>query len=125
MKNKSRSGKAKHNRNYVKLVEWSEEDQCFIGRVPGLALGGVHGRDERKVYEELCAVVDEWIAIHGEDNVPLPAATAGKSYSGKFNLRVGEELHEKLTLESLKVGESLNSYVVRVLQSEVGSSRQK
>ena len=43
------------------------------------------------------------------------------SYSGKFKLRVGEELHEKLTLESLKVGESLNSYVVRVLQSEVGN----
>jgi predicted HicB family RNase H-like nuclease len=118
---RTRPGKTKPNKNYLKLIEWSEEDQCFIGRVPGLALGGVHGRDEKKVYEELCTLVDEWIAIHGEDNVPLPAATAGKSYSGKFNLRVGEELHEKLTLESLKVGESLNSYVVRVLQNEVGN----
>lgn len=122
---KSKHNVGKPSRNYVKLVEWSEEDQCFIGRVPGLALGGVHGRDEKKVYEELCTLVDEWIAIHGEDNAPLPAATVGKSYSGKFNLRVGEELHEKLTLESLKVGESLNSYVVRVLQNEVGNPGQK
>ena len=125
MKSKPKSGKTKPNRNFVKLIEWSVEDQCFIGRVPGLALGGVHGRDEKKVYDELCALVDEWIAIHGEDNAPLPAATAGKSYSGKFNLRVGEELHEKLTLESLKVGESLNSYVVRVLQNEVGNPGHK
>lgn len=110
----------KSNRQYVKLVEWSEEDQCFIGRVPGLALGGVHGKNEKKVYEKLCVLVDEWIAIHDEEQAPLPPATAGKTYSGKFNLRVGEELHEKLTLESLKVGESLNSYVVKVLRDEVG-----
>jgi predicted HicB family RNase H-like nuclease len=63
--------------------------------------------------------VDEWITIHGADKAPLPPANAGKSYSGKFNLRVGEELHEKLALESLKVGESLNSYVVKVLREKV------
>jgi predicted HicB family RNase H-like nuclease len=114
--------KSNPNRKYLKLVEWSEEDQCYIGRVPGLALGGVHGKDEKKVYEELCSLVDEWIAIHGEDNSPLPPPTAGKTYSGKFNLRVGEELHEKLTLESLKVGESLNSYVIKVLGKEVANS---
>jgi len=112
----------KPNRQFVKLVEWSEEDQCFVGRVPGLALGGVHGRNEKKVYDDLCSLVDEWIAIHHEDNSPLPPATAGRSYSGKFNLRVGEELHEKLTLESLKVGESLNTYVVKVLRGEVTGS---
>lgn len=57
----------KSNRRYVKLVEWSEEDLCFIGRVPGLALGGVHGRNEKKVFENLCELVDERIAIHSED----------------------------------------------------------
>lgn len=107
-------------KRYLKIVEWSEEDQCFIGRVPGLALGGVHGDDEQAVYLELCDVVHEWIAIYGEEGVPLPNATAGKQYSGKFNLRVGEQLHEQLAIESMKVGESLNSYCVRVLKDEVG-----
>ena len=76
---------------YMKVVEWSEEDQCYVGRVPGLALGGVHGSDEAKVFAELGQVIDEWIRIYEEDGVPLPPATAGKSYSGKFNLRVGED----------------------------------
>lgn len=41
------------NRNrYLKVVEWSEEDDCFVGRVPGLALGGVHGKNEKAVYEK-------------------------------------------------------------------------
>ena len=30
---------------YTKLVEWSDEDQCFIGRCPELTLGGVHGSE--------------------------------------------------------------------------------
>lgn len=28
---------------YLKIVEWSEEDQCYIGYCPGLFLGGCHG----------------------------------------------------------------------------------
>ena len=103
----------------MKVVEWSEEDQCFVGRVPGLALGGVHGDDEKQVYDRLCRLVDEWIAIHNKDGAPLPPATAGKSYSGRFNLRVGEALHEKLAIEALKVNESLNTYCVKALEKEV------
>jgi hypothetical protein len=38
---------------YLKLVEWSNEDDCFIGRCPELMLGSVHGNDEAKVYAEL------------------------------------------------------------------------
>lgn len=91
---------------YLKIVEWSVEDRCFVGRVPGLALGGIHGKNEKKVYEKLCDLVDEWIEIYGEDNSPLPPPTAGKHYSGKFNLRVGEDLHERLAIESMKVSES-------------------
>ena len=105
---------------YLKVVEWSDEDQCFIGRAPGLALGGVHGKNEKKVYEKLCDVVDEWIQVHEKEGAPLPPSTAGKSYSGKFNLRVGEELHERLYIESLKVSESINSYCVKALKDKVG-----
>ena len=105
----------KKSSRYMKIVEWSDEDQCFIGRVPGLALGGVHGKSEKRVYDRLCKLVDEWISIYEEDGEPLPPSTTGRKYSGKFNLRVGEELHERLSIESLKAGESLNRYCVRLL----------
>lgn len=110
----------KKSNRYLKLVEWSDEDQCFIGRLPGVAFGGVHGDNEQEVYAELCDVVDELIEIFEEDGTPLPPPTAGKRYSGKFNLRVGEELHERLAIQSLKANQSLNSYCVKVLKEDVG-----
>ena len=48
---------------YTKFVEWSDEDQCFIGRCPELMRGGVHGSDEAAVYAELCDAVEEWIGL--------------------------------------------------------------
>lgn len=103
---------------YLKLVEWSEEDQCYIGTCPGLMLGGVHGSNERQVYKALCEAVEDWIQIHEDDDVSLPEPTAGKVYSGKFVVRVGKELHKALTINALKEGESLNTYCVRRLEEE-------
>jgi predicted RNase H-like HicB family nuclease len=65
------------SKRYVKLVEWSEEDQCYIGRAPGLMDGGCHGDDERSVYNELCDIVDEVIESYLNCGDPLPPPTSG------------------------------------------------
>ena len=101
---------------YLKIVEWSDEDRCYVGACPGLMLGGIHGDNETKVYGELCQAVEEWIAIHAQDGVPLPPPTAGKEYSGKFVVRVGRELHRELAIHALREGMSLNTYCARVLR---------
>jgi len=67
----------KDSARYVKIVEWSEEDQCYVGSAPGLILGGCHGDDERQVFAELCQIVDEAIDLYRQDGKPLPAPTAG------------------------------------------------
>lgn len=101
---------------YLKIVEWSEEDGCYVGTCPGLMLGGVHGTDEAKVYRELCQAVEEWVEIQHEDGEPLPEPTAGRDYSGRFVLRVGKELHKALAVDALREGRSLNFYCVDVLR---------
>lgn len=103
---------------YLKIVEWSEEDQCYVGTCPRLMLGGVHGDDEAAVYRELCDAVEEWIRIYAEDDEPLPEPTAGKEYSGKFVLRVGAELHRELATEALRSGASLNAYCATRLRAK-------
>jgi predicted RNase H-like HicB family nuclease len=57
----------KESARYAKIVEWSEEDQCFVGSSPGLIYGGCHGPDEKAVFEELGQVVEEAIALYHQD----------------------------------------------------------
>jgi predicted RNase H-like HicB family nuclease len=69
---------------YVKIVEWSDEDQCFVGQCPGIVGPCCHGSDEAKVYAELCQIVNEWIEILKRDGKPLPLPTAGKNVAKKL-----------------------------------------
>jgi predicted RNase H-like HicB family nuclease len=69
---------------YVKIVEWSEEDQCFVGSCPGLFYGGCHGSDEKRVFAELCEIVEETIELYKQDGKSLPPATAGKDYANRM-----------------------------------------
>ncbi len=109
----------KKSDQYLKIVEWSEEDGCYVGRCPELMFGGVHGKNEQKVFADLCTAIEEWIALAEKDGDRLPPGMAGKSYSGKFNLRLGEQLHERLSIEAVKEGKSLNTYCVEALANEL------
>jgi len=59
---------------YHKWVEWSEEDQVYIGRCPDL-ITGIHGDNQLHVYGELCDVVGEVIEHFESEGRPLPAPT--------------------------------------------------
>lgn len=69
---------------YVKIVEWSDEDQCFVGSCPGLFYGGCHGDDEKQVFSDLCDIVDETIALYVQSGKFLPPTTSGKDYANKM-----------------------------------------
>ena len=64
---------------YAKIVEWSDEDQCYVGSSPGLVYGGCHGDDETSVFEELIEVVEDAIALYEAEGRPLPPPTSGKA----------------------------------------------
>lgn len=110
----------KKSDKYLKIVEWSEDDHCYVGSVPGWIGKCCHGNDELKVYTELCDIVDEWIKIYKEDGKPLPAAT-NKKYSGKFVLRTGSELHQALAIKAMTNDDSLNNFVVKELKKAVAN----
>ena len=76
--------------------------------MPGWIGRCCHGDSEEKVFQELCRIVDEWIDIYAEDGRPLPPPTAGKKYSGKFQLRLGSELHQALSIRAMQKGISFN-----------------
>jgi len=74
----------KDSARFVKIVEWSEEDQCYVGSCPGLIYGGCHGDDEQAVFAELCEIVEETIQLYKQDGKSLPPATSGKDYANRM-----------------------------------------
>jgi predicted HicB family RNase H-like nuclease len=105
--------------HYLKIVEWSEEDQCYIGSIPGWIGKCCHGDNEEDVYRQLCQILDEWIEIYENDKIPLPASISGKKYSGKFQLRVDSDLHKALAIRAMQANESLNSFCGKILRKTI------
>lgn len=98
---------------YLKVVEWSDEDECYIGDCPAFSGKSCHGDDEVEVYRELCTIVDEWIEIYKKEDTPLPEPDACKVYSGRFNIRMTPEEHKLVSIRASVEGVSLNSYCVQ------------
>jgi len=65
---------------YLKIVEWSEDDACFIGSCPELLYGGCHGADPKSVFAELCEIIEEAVALYEQDGKPLPEPMSGREF---------------------------------------------
>jgi len=100
---------------YLKFVEWSDEDETFIGRCPALFDGGIHGRDEARVYRELCEAAEEWVRVLADDGTELPQNGSAQKFSGRFLVRVDPALHRRLAAKARLAGESLNTFVGKAL----------
>ncbi len=61
----------KESDRYHKWVEWSDEDQVYIGRCPDL-ITGIHGEDPILVYQDLCTMIEEVIEHFTKEGKALP-----------------------------------------------------
>lgn len=109
-------------RPFVKIVEWSPEDGCFVGSAPPLIGRCCHGDLEQEVFAELSQIVEEWLAIHAADAKALPAALSTKCYSGKFQLRLTPDLHRLLALRAAMSRRSINDLAVEAIERAVAPS---
>ena len=74
----------KERAKYVKIIEWSDEEQCYIGSAPGLIYGGCHGDNENEVFDNLCQIVEEAITLYKKEDRPLPPPTSGRDFANKL-----------------------------------------
>ena len=106
------------NDRYIYRVTWSDDDNEYVGfcsefpslswlaKTPEAALKGV-----RKVVAEIVENM-----LHSGETVPDPIA--GKSYSGKFMVRIPPEVHRKLAIQAAESGVSLNRLASSKLSSK-------
>ena len=104
---------------YLKIVEWSDEDQCYVGSIPGWIGKCCHGDNEVEVYHQLGQILEEWIEVYEEDKIPLPSSITAKKYSGKFQLRIDSDLHKALAIKAMQADESLNKFCGKILKKTI------
>lgn len=100
---------------YTYRVSWSDEDGEYVGTcaefsslswldsTPELALTGI-----RKV-------VSASVRDMKKSGEPLPEPLSGRSFSGKFMVRVPPQLHRELTTQAAEEGVSLNRLIAHKL----------
>jgi len=57
---------------YHKWVEWSDEDQVYVGKCPDL-ITGIHGDEPIRLYAELLEVVEDVVRHLESEGRPLPS----------------------------------------------------
>lgn len=68
---------------YLKVVEWSDEDCCFVGSCPELFFGGCHGDDPRAVFDQLCRLVEETVELYRKEGKALPAPLTARAFASR------------------------------------------
>ena len=103
--------------HYTYRVTWSIEDGEYVAtclEFPSLSwLASSQEGALRGLRDLLAEVIDDLRASHE----PIPEPLALRTYSGKFNLRIGEQLHRKLAMDAAAENLSLNQYILRRLSS--------
>lgn len=59
-------------KRYPKIIEWSDEDNCYIGSAPPLIGQSCHGPTEAGVLKQLQVIVEEVVEIILVDGNPFP-----------------------------------------------------
>jgi predicted HicB family RNase H-like nuclease len=97
---------------YTYRVEWSGEDNAHVAsclEFPSLA---AHGGTAGKALAEIEKVVAETVKWLTEAGEPIPEQLGLKRYKGNLTLRVPEEVHKKLAIQSAENGVSINQYIL-------------
>lgn len=94
-------------KGYAAKIDYSDEDQCFVGRIAGIRdVIGFHAdnvADLRIAFEE---AVDDYIAYCTEQGrEPLRPA------SGKISLRISPKVHSAINIAAEVSGKSVNQWI--------------
>ena len=98
-------------KGYVANIEYSDEDECFIGHIAGFKdRVGFHGESVIKLKKAFQEAIEDYLEV---------CAAARKEpqrpYSGKLMLRIHPKLHGTIATAAKVSGQSINTWISRAL----------
>ena len=101
--------------HYTYRVAWSSEDGEFVATVAEFPSLSWLATSQFGALEGLQTLLTDLVIDMKEQDEDVPEPLSERSYSGKFNLRLGEKLHREVALHAAEENLSINQWVVRKL----------
>ena len=102
---------------YSAKIEYDAELDLFRAEILGLNGGAdFYGKNPKELRAEFKKSLQVFLDVCKEK-----AIEPRRNYSGKFNLRIPPELHERLAIAAQAEGKSINSFAQEALQKRVAA----
>ena len=102
---------------YRATIEYDADIDIFRGEVLGLNGGAdFYGKNKNELRAEFKKSLQVFLDVCREKGLE-----PRRNYSGKFNLRIPPDLHEKLAIVAQAEGKSINSLAREALQQRVAA----
>ncbi len=102
---------------YRAKIEYDEALDLFRGEILGLSGGAdFYGKNPRELRGEFKKSLQVFLEVCQEKGIE-----PRRQFSGRFNLRIPPELHERLAIEAQAQGKSINTLAQEALQERVAS----
>ena len=100
-------------KGYQGSIETSVEDDVLHGKILFINdLVTYEAETLKQLRQEFEAAVDDYL-----DTCQQLNKVPNKPLTGQFNVRVGEELHKRVTIRALKSGTSLNAVIISAIEA--------
>lgn len=104
--------------HYTYRVAWSVEDDEFVATVAEFPSLSWLAPSQVEALQGLETVLTDVVLDMQEQGEDVPEPISERTYSGKFNLRLGEKLHREVALRAAEENLSINQWVVRKLMAD-------
>ncbi|MBQ1763728.1 MAG: type II toxin-antitoxin system HicB family antitoxin [Aquincola sp.] len=102
---------------YNARIEYDPETDMFRGEILGLTGGAdFYGKSPKELRQEFKNSLAVFLEVCAEKGIE-----PRRSYSGKFNLRIAPELHERLAIAAQAEGKSINALAAEALAQRVAA----
>lgn len=102
---------------YQAKIEYDPDLDQFRGEILGLNGGAdFYGKNPKELRSEFKKSLQTFLEVCAEKGIE-----PRRSYSGKFNLRIPPELHERLAIVAQAEGKSINLVAQEALQKRVAA----
>ena len=102
---------------YQAKIEYDEDLDLFRGEILGLNGGAdFYGKNSKELRTEFKKSLDVYLDVCKEKGIE-----PRRNFSGRVNLRISPDLHERLAIAAQAEGKSINTLAQEALQHRVAS----